>query len=404
VPNSWLLPHKPNDGWTVQESGSETWRSSFLGLGIMIAASLLWSIISVLVLGSVGILHVNALIKAVLILCLTCVPSSVLVGSTLGYWIASTRPSPIGAAAIAAVAAVTINALFVSFAIQWWSTASSSWAGATAGGAVLGLTAAPFWFVGTLVLYGFVERRLLGHTHRDNERTESLSALITFFLNPSTSATKLANPLTWACYLFVYDLFLSLLLGFFVVVPLRRYFGASFIGEPAPRWTLIILLSIIEELIFRLPLRYTAINLNIAALLFALFAIRSLLFRFGIFGFVTFTERWLWSAVLALLIASVVFVLLRTQPVKRIISRIWLHHFRSVLYFSCVAFGLAHVYNFTSITVASLLLAPRLVLPQVISGFIFAFARMRLGMIWCIVLHTAHNVLFFFMGPVRPRW
>jgi hypothetical protein len=29
---------------------------------------------------------------------------------------------------------------------------------------------------------------------------------------------------------------------------------------------------------------------------------------------------------------------------------------------------------------------------------------MRLGMIWCIVLHTAHNVLFFFMGPVRPRW
>jgi hypothetical protein len=189
-------------------------------------------------------------------------------------------------------------------------------------------------------------------------------------------------------------LFLSLLLGFFVVVPLRRYFGASFIREPAPRWTLIILLSIVEELIFRLPLRYTTINLNIAALLFALFAIRNLLFRLGIFGFVTFTERWLWSAVLALLIGSVVFVLLRTQPVKRIISRIWLHHFRAVLYFSCVAFGLAHVYNFTSITIATLLLAPLLVLPQIIAGFIFAFARMRLGMIWCIVLHTAHNAFF----------
>ena len=386
----------------VKGAATEAWRSSFLGLAIMFTASLLWSVTSVLFLLGAGILHADAL-KAVLILCLTLVPGSVLVGGTLGYWIASTRPSPIGAAAIASVAAVTINALFVSFATQWSSTASSSWAGATVGGAVLGLTAVPFWFIGALVLYGFIERRLLDHTDRETERTESLSALITFFLDPSTSASKLANPLIWACYLFVCDLFLSLLLGFFVIFPLRRYFGASFIGQPAPRWTWIILLSIIEELIFRLPLRYTAINLSISVLLFALVAIRSLLFRFRIFDFVTFTERWLWSAVLALLIGSVVFVLLRTQPVRRIISRIWLHHFRSVLYFSCVAFGLVHVYNFTSITVASLLLAPLLVLPQVISGFILAFARMRLGMIWCIVLHIAHNVLFLFIGTVRPR-
>ena len=27
----------------------------------------------------------------------------------------------------------------------------------------------------------------------------------------------------------------------------------------------------------------------------------------------------------------------------------------------------------------------------ILSGFILAFARMRLGMIWCLVLHTAHN-------------
>jgi len=127
--------------------------------------------------------------------------------------------------------AVTINSLLVSFAIRWWSTVSPNWLDATVGGAVLGLTAAPFWFIGALVLYGFVERRLLDHTHRDDERTGPLSALIAFFWNPSTSATKVANPLTWACYLFVCDLFLSLLLGFFVVVPLQRYFGATFIGN-----------------------------------------------------------------------------------------------------------------------------------------------------------------------------
>ncbi len=218
-------------GASVKRVATDTWRSSFLGLGIMLAASLLWSVTSVLVLVSVGFVHVNALIKAVLILCISVVPGVVLVGSTLGYWIASARPSPIGTAAIAAVAAVTINSLLVSFAIRWWSTVSPNWLDATVGGAVLGLTAAPFWFIGALVLYGFVERRLLDHTHRDDERTGPLSALIAFFWNPSTSATKVANPLTWACYLFVCDLFLSLLLGFFVVVPLQRYFGATFIGN-----------------------------------------------------------------------------------------------------------------------------------------------------------------------------
>ncbi len=244
----------------------------------------------------------------------------------------------------------------------------------------------------------------LAHTRRDEERTGQLKALITFCLNPTASATKLAHPLTWVSYLFVYDLLLSLLLGFFVIVPLRRYFGASFIGASAPPWTLIFLFPAIEELTFRLPLRYTAINLNISVFLFALFAIRSLLFRFGSFGLTTFTERWLWSALLAMMVASAVFVLLRTEPVKRLTSKIWSDHFKSVVYFSCIAFGLAHVNNFTSITVANLMLAPLLVLPQVISGFIFAFARMRLGMISCIVLHSVHNALFFFMSPVRPRW
>jgi hypothetical protein len=389
----------------VRRAATETWRSSFLGLAIMLAATLLWSVACVLVLLSVDILHVKDLTKAVLILSLTVVPGSVLVGSILGYWIASARPSPIGAASIAGVAAVTINALFFSFASQW-STVSHGWVDATLGGAVVGLTAAPFWFIGALVLYGFVERWLVGRTLRGSSRTGVLSALIGFCLNPSLPVTKAANPLTWGCYLFGCNLFLSLLLGFFVAVPMGKYLGAKFIGQPARRWILIIFVSVIEELIFRLPLRYTANNLTISALLFALFAVRNLLFRFGSFGLATITERWLWSAGLALLVASVVFVLLRTEPVKRLTNRIWFDHFRSVLYASCVAFGLVHLYNFrfTSLTVATLLLAPLLVLPQIIAGFIFAFARMRLGMIWCIVLHTAHNFVFLFpIGPVTPR-
>ena len=371
----------------------------------MLTASLLWSVVCVLVLVSVDGPHIKEVSKAVLVLSFTVVPGSVLVGGILGYWIASAQPSPIGAASLACVAAVAINALFLSFVTTQSSNVPHGWVNATLGGAVLGLTAAPFWFTGALVLYGFVEKRLLGDTPRDSSRTNVLSALIEFCLNPSSSVLKVTNPLSWGCYLWGYNLLFSLILTFLLTVPTRTYLGASYVAQPSRFWIWVIFVSVIEELTFRLPLRHSAINLTISALLFT-FSVGDPLLKFSSFGLVTTKERLLWGAVFAILVASVVFVLLLIEPVKRLTRNIWIDHFRRILYVSCFAFGLVHLFNyrFTSLTAATLLLTPLLVSPQIISGFVFAFARMRLGLIWCIVLHSAHNlVVLLILGQVRPR-
>ena len=371
----------------------------------MLAASLLWSVVFALVLLSVNILNVENVTKAILISFLTVVPGAVLVGGLLGYWIASAQPSPIGAASLAGVAAVTINPLLVSFVAGQASNLPHGWAGAAVSGAVLYLTAAPFWFVGALVLYGLVERRLLGGTHYGGSQTAVLPQIIRFCLNPSMPVTKVANPLSWGCYLLGYNLFLTLL-AFLVAFPVGKYLGAIYIAHPRRLWLWIIFSAVVEELTFRLPLRQSAINLTISALLFALFPAGSVLLRFGSFGVATSTERWLLRAVFALLVASVLFVLLRIKAVKRLTDRIWVDHFRSVLYSTCFAFGLVHLFNyrFTSLTGATLLLMPLLVLPQLISGFILAFTRMRLGLIWSITLHAVHNlVLMSTIGRFTPR-
>jgi hypothetical protein len=231
-----------------------------------------------------------------------------------------------------------------------------------------------------------------------------ISALNRFCLNPSLPDTKVTNHLSWGVYLFAYNLFLTIISAIFVAFPIMKHLGATPVGGIAQSrpWVLFLFAPVAEELSFRLPLRFTKINLTISALLVTLFAVRRLLLKFGIFGLAT---RWLWSAVFAILVASVVFVLLRTEPVKRLVRSFWLDHFRSVLYVSCFAFGLLHIsnYRFTTLTAETLLLAPLLALPQIISGFILAFARMRLGMIWCIVLHAANNFLAFWLFPVRPR-
>ena len=232
--------------------------------------------------------------------------------------------------------------------------------------------------------------------------TSSISALIRFCLNPSTPVTKVTNPLSWGCYLFGYHLSLTIISGFFVAFPTMKHLGARFGAGTAPSSILFLIAPVAEELSFRLPLRFTEINLTISALLVTLFTVRRLLLTFGIFGSAT---RWLWSAFFALLVASLVFVLLRTEPVKRLASSIWRDHFRSVVYVSCFAFGLFHIsnYRFSSFPAETLLLAPLLVLPQLIGGLILAFARMHLGMISCIVLHAANNLLAFWLFPVRPR-
>jgi hypothetical protein len=387
----------------AKRAATETWGSSVQGLAVMLVASLLWSVVFALVAWSTNIVQVENVTKAVLVSFVTVVPGSILVGVLLGYWIASAQPSPIGAALLAGVAAVTINPLLVSFVAGQSGNFRHGLAVVTLSGAVLYLTAAPFWFIGALVLYGRVERRL--RDRRRRSRTALLPQLIRFSLNPSIPVTKVANPLTRGCYLLGYNLFVSLLL-FLLVVPMAKYLGASYIAQPPRFWLWVIFASVIEELIFRLPLRYSAINLTIPFFLFALFPAGSLLLRFGGFGLATPTERWLLRGVFALSIASVVFVLLRTEPGKRLAGNIWADHFRFVFYVSCFAFGLFHLFNyrFTSLTPATLLLAPLLVLPQVIAGFILAFTRMHLGLIWCILLHAAHNlVLQFTFGQFRPR-
>ena len=232
----------------------------------------------------------------------------------------------------------------------------------------------------------------------------TISALTRYCFNPSTPVTKVANPLSLGGSLLGYDLFLTLISAFFVALPIGKYLGATSIANIAQSrpWILVLFAPVSEELIWRLPLRYTEVNLTISVLLATLFVVRRLLLKLGLFGS---TTRWLWSTIFALLVASVVRVLLRTEPAKRLVSKIWGDHFRLVFYISCFGFGLLHIsnYRFSSSTTETLLLAPLLVLPQIISGFIFGFARMRLGMIWCIVLHAAMNFLAFWLFPVRPR-
>lgn len=61
-------------------------------------------------------------------------------------------------------------------------------------------------------------------------------------------------------------------------------------------------------------------------------------------------------------------------------------------YFSSLLFGFIHLTNYASLS--AWWYAPILILPQIIGGFIFGYARIRLGFLYAVLAHVATNLLF----------
>lgn len=71
--------------------------------------------------------------------------------------------------------------------------------------------------------------------------------------------------------------------------------------------------------------------------------------------------------------------------------------FNTAFYFLAILFGLVHLSNFT-ITNNVILLAPILVAPQIILGGYLGYIRVRFGLGWSILLHSAYNFIFILIS------
>lgn len=65
-------------------------------------------------------------------------------------------------------------------------------------------------------------------------------------------------------------------------------------------------------------------------------------------------------------------------------------YFSWAFYISVVTFGLVHLFNFEAFD-SFFWLAPILVLPQLIAGVFLAFIRVRMGLLYSILMHAAYN-------------
>ncbi len=98
--------------------------------------------------------------------------------------------------------------------------------------------------------------------------------------------------------------------------------------------------------------------------------------------------------VLAVIFAPVIEELLFRGPLTLFKNPIY---FKYAFYSSILLFGIIHITNFENIN-GQYWAVPVLVLPQLCAGVFFGFIRVKLGLLWSMLLHAAHNLVL--IGPV----
>lgn len=144
-----------------------------------------------------------------------------------------------------------------------------------------------------------------------------------------------------------------------------------------------ILVPLAEEMLFRLPLRFSILNILIANMLLLI----SIALSFDILLS--------YIVLIGIVYLSFLFVLLR--QFKNNIKNLWERRFPFIFYFLSIAFGLVHLSNFEIQNSEQIFIALILILPQLLLGVYLSFLRMyfEYGILITIIFHVFLNSVAF---------
>ena len=144
-----------------------------------------------------------------------------------------------------------------------------------------------------------------------------------------------------------------------------------------------ILAPIYEEIFFRSLLKFDKKNILIFLSTCLLLITYSIL-----------NDKFAIIIILSIILILVISIYLSSNVNK--VSNFIKKHFKYFFYASSLIFGLIHATNFIGNIYIIISLAIFLTLPQIISGLIMGYARMKYGLIYSIILHMINNSVIIF--------
>ncbi len=147
----------------------------------------------------------------------------------------------------------------------------------------------------------------------------------------------------------------------------------------------VLLAPIIEEVLFRLILKYSKLNFII------FFSFLSFYIINGTFLNIDYKSYELYVYIVFLLI-SIKYINKYDEYIKNIIKK----NNKAIIIFSIITFGLIHIFNIKPLYWELALIYPIYVLPQISMGYFITNLRLKFGFIWGVALH----ILINFMGTI----
>lgn len=151
---------------------------------------------------------------------------------------------------------------------------------------------------------------------------------------------------------------------------------------------LIVLMGpILEELIFRLFLKPTKLNVAIPLSIF--FWLHMSPFFTSTLNIVDSTQR-IVEAALSFLFFLGVYCLIKPHFIVDLRGK----YFKFLYFFSCLTFGFIHFFNFQPLSISILIFSPFIVMPQLIYGFLIAYIRVnfKYGFFMGLLFHILINL------------
>ncbi|SFT09344.1 CAAX protease self-immunity [Sphingobacterium wenxiniae] len=222
-----------------------------------------------------------------------------------------------------------------------------------------------------------------------------ISNFMAFVKSPKTSFApkltiqdKLAESLTLFLVKFIFSIAVASLIGTFYEP--QNLTDKSMSERFTPIVFLLtggIILPLFEEVMFRLSLIFKPIYVALSSACFGYYFCTKLIFNSRLslvddtFGFRIGT---------AILLGSLVFIVLNNQNVKKRLQSLWVKKFDLIYYSSAILFGWLHILNF-ELSYLNLLLTPILTLPQLFSGLITGYLRLKFGFLYPLSFHILTN-------------
>ena len=152
--------------------------------------------------------------------------------------------------------------------------------------------------------------------------------------------------------------------------------------------TVSLVAPIFEEILFRLPLRYSRLNISLALSIFV-FVMLSL-----VLNVTYYSSNYI---ILKLIISFFVFISLYIFLNKndQLLNIWWNKNQLLIIHSTIILFSFAHSFNFKLNLLPSIFILPIIILPQYFSGLFYSYIRLKKGIFYSIVLHISMNSLLY---------